>query len=31
MSTNIKLNQVNDVIGNELKFDSINNLVNNPA
>ena len=31
MSTNTKNNQINDVIGNELKFDNINILVNNPV
>ena len=31
MSTNIKSNQVNDIIKNELKFDSINSLATNPV
>ena len=31
MSTNIKTNQVNDVIENELKFYSSNSLSNNPS
>ena len=31
MSTNIKSNQVNEVIGNELKFDISNSLANNPV
>ena len=31
MSTTIKYNKVNDVIDNELKFDSINSLANNPV
>ena len=31
MSTNIKSNQVNDIIKNELEFDSINSLATNPV
>ena len=31
VSTNIKSNQINDVINNELKFNSNNTLANNPV
>ena len=31
MSTNKKSNKVNEVIGNEMKFDGINSLANNPV